>query len=493
MLKKQLVFFKLLVFVVAVLTLAGCNNVPKVERASVSIDTNAYYTAYQKDPGSTWQQINFNNDKFILETLTFTLEEFTDPYAVVFVCPSRRRDLPHDIFVYYATAEEMRLIDFKCRKAPDEIIKRSLYGSINGVQPATISNPQGELVHLALSLNDSFNVLEAYAAVVTSGRRDAVAYKGKHSPLGNYVESPETFYIRRGIATAITEKAERRDFGFGEFGGYTADFDPAARSTVNVTGFAATDILSSEVNFLSTNKSLLNLIETTQPTFEFIPVPLDTYTGLHDGFSNANEFNPGEGHELKVSVHSASGELDREAIKFFTNSTAQSHNIVLPKVINFLPTMSLSKTDKYQSINVAWDEYADPSVGDTRLYRWVFEGQAAKLDDGVQTKVDVSKVRWNVYVTPGWAKKQTRTAGSFVINLPVNYISSASVDGKPVNVWSDDWSFQNNTPVSWELTVFSTSDKGSSGAVVEYLLNRNIVENYSFSQVRARSTIVPAS
>ena len=58
---------------------------------------------------------------------------------------------------------------------------------------ATLSNPRGELVYLALSTTESFNTLEAFAAKVPIGRRDVVAVKGLHSLNGNFLEEAKSY------------------------------------------------------------------------------------------------------------------------------------------------------------------------------------------------------------------------------------------------------------------------------------------------------------
>ena len=472
------------------LLLGGCENIDIVKRTGVSVDTNAYYTAYQKAPTDAWQQINFDNKIYTGKTLSFAMNEPTDSYGVVFVCPSKRRDLPHDIYVFYATAAEMTLLDFKCRKAQDEIVTRALYGKISGVNLATSANSDGELVHIALSSTVSSNVLEAYAEQVPTGRRDAVAYKGKHSLAGNFIEKPEAFLITRNIGSSTSVDSEKINLGFDSGSSYSANFNFAHESPVTISGKNDTDNMSASVSFLSQNKSLLKLFETTQTSFSFVPIPLDAFTSKVEGFFNQNEFIPGEGHELNATVYSADGKIDREVRKFFTLSNAQPHNINLPKAIDFPVSLTPKSTGKYQFIDSTWSEYNDVGSGKTQLYRWVIDGSAADLPADKKPDVEVTKVRWNVHVTPGWISNLSRTSGSFSLTLPVNFESSAQKRGVSVDVWSDDWSFETGTSLEWEFTAFATSDKGSSGAVIEYLLNRNIVENYTFTRASMRSSFV---
>jgi len=105
--------------------------------------------------------------------------------------------------------------------------------------------------------------------------------------------------------------------------------------------------------------------------------------------------------------------------------------------------------------------------------------------------VKVTKVQWIVHATPGWLNQKSRTEGNFVLSIPEKFESEAYSKGVRVPVWSENWSFKAGTPVDWEITAFSTDENGSPGALIEYLLNRNIVENYRFSKSYLRSTIAP--
>ena len=488
--KHKLISYFLPVF----LLLSGCEKVNVVERVGVSVDTNAYYTAYRKNPLDPWEQINFNNADFTLETLTFTVEELSDPYSVVFVCPSSKRDLPHEVFVYHATAAEMTLLDFKCRKSASEIKQRALYGTIGGVNVATLSNRQGELVHMSLSATTTTNALEAFAAEVPIGARDVIAVKGLQSQTDNIIEAANEFYIRREVVSALTEKSQKVDIGFGEdYGGFWAVFDQAKKSHVTITGKKDTDNISAKVGFLSRNKSLLTLAQSNQTEFDFVPVPLAEYTGLFDGFPGKNEFQPNEGHELSAIVASPSGQTERAVRKFFTQSDRLTHVISLPKEIDSAPTLSLINSDKFETINTTWSEYKDPDSGETQLYRWIFKGETAEMPTDVEREVEVSSLNWHVHVTPGWINRLARTSGKYSLVLPVKYPAFAQSGGKSVNVWSDDWSFKIGTPIDWELTAFTTSKTGNPGVMIDYMLNRNIVEDYSFTESFLRSTVSSSS
>ena len=485
-------FVILLLVALTLLMTSACERTV-VSRTGVSVDTRAYYTAYQKNPTSPWRQINFNNRSYTLETQSFTVDKPTDPYAVVFVCPSKRRDVPHQVFVYYATAAEMTLLDFGCKKPPADIVKKPLYGKIGGVTLADLEDPQaGELVHLALSSTDSLTALEAYAAKVPVGQRDVVAFKGKQIASANVVIKPEAFVIAREVSS-LSEASERVDVAFGSaLGGYSADFDPANESSVAITGVNAGEDFSAEVSFLSTNKSLLKLVQTKQQSFQFTPVPLDEFTGADlGGFFNSNEFYPGEGHELSVTVGSADGQIEREVRKFFTVSNAATHKLHLPRAIDFSPTLSLQSITQFQKMSMAWPEYEDIAAGKTQLYRWVFDGTAAQVSGEKQPDPIISQVRWYVHATPGWLNLVSETAGNLSLTLPVKYDVDVVRDGENVDVWPDDWSFRAATTVDWTFSVFSSDEQGDSGAIVEYLLNRNIVENYTFTQVYRRSSDSP--
>ncbi len=482
---KQIVFLLFAVFY-----LSACDT-PVTERVGVSVDTNAYYTAFQKSPTTPWTQINYNNAAYEPETLSFTVEELTDSYAAVFVCPSTRRDVSHKVYSYYATAAEMTLLDFTCKKPPGDILQSAMHGTISGVSLATLSNPRGELVHLALSSTQSLVALEAFAAEVPIGKRDVVAMKGLQKIGENIIDTPTQFAIFRGFAS-LTEKSQRADFGFSRsIAGYAADFNTADEATVTIIGTSANDTLLTEVSFLSRNKSLLNLVSTNQISWKFLPVPLDALTNADlGGFFNINEFQPGEGHELSAIVMTSDGKADREVRKFFTVSET-SHTLNIPKKIDSSPTLLLNSVDQLQSIDAAWLEYKDSTSGKTQLYRWTFEGTAGKLTGDDAPDVEITKLQWFVHATPGWLNNATRTVGAYSFSLPVKYDSVVVSNGKKIDVWSDAWSFQSGTPINWEFTAFTTDENGSSGAIIEYLLNRNFVENYRISQAHLRSSISP--
>lgn len=493
------IIIKLIIISLSLLLFA-CDKVVVVERTSVSVDTNAYYTAFQKNPDEEWNEINFNNDAYLPETYTLTIEELNDPYAVVFVCPSDKSHLPHQVFVYYATPQEMRLIDFTCRIAPEEIKYRPVYGKINGVERATLNNPQGELVHLALSNSVSLNILGAYAAEVAKGRRDIVAFKGKHALNDIEVESPESFLIFRRVTDGANLNALRADAGFTSTdAGYAAPFNLDARSTVVVNGLNAGEVADSEVRFVSTNKSVLHLVKSKENNFSFLPVPLKASTKeLGDTFSNPDEFDKHEGHEINVKVMDNSGNIDRQVTKFFTLSNAQQHVVNFPDPLDTMPNLSSQTSGKYQIISATWNEYNDELDGEAKLYRWIFEGQAA--DPAVDTTSNssvvanrIDNVRWVVNISPAWLKLTNRTPGVFSFSLPKNFISRVERNNSIVDVWSDDWGFKAGTAISWEFGVYSASDSGNVENIVDYLINRNIVENFSLSEVHARATTLPSS
>lgn len=485
---------KIVSLLIATLLITSCDSRVVIERVGVSVDTNAYYTAYQKASTSEWNQINFNNAAYEPETLSFTLEELTDSYGVVFVCPSQRRGVPHKVFAYFATGAEMTLLDFSCKKPPQDVLQSSMYGVINGVTPATLANPQGELVKVALSSTRTVTALQAFAAEVPIGTRDVVAIKGLQKAGENTIDTPKQFAIYRGF-TELNEKPQKTDFSFdgssfaNSLPGYSADFNQADESSVVITGVNENDVLLTEVGFLSINKTLINLVSTDQSTAKFLPVPLDEFTNADlGGFFNLNEFQPSEGHELSATVKTADGLIEREVREFFTLPISL-HTLNLPKAIDFAPTFLVTNEKALQKINPVWSEYKDDASGKTQLYRWVFEGSAGKLSGKNLPSVEVKGVQWLIHITPGWLSNANRTAGTFSLSLPVKFDSVATSGGRSVDVWSDSWSFESGTPIDWELTVFVTDEKGSSGAIIEYLLNRNFAENYRFSKVYLRSSV----
>lgn len=485
--------FKFIAIVGTLIALSACENT--TVQTSMTVDSNAYYSAYQRKPTDEWIALDYNNARYDITTRTFNVENDSTPYSIVFVCPSSRGDQAHEIYVYYSTAKEMNLIDFKCRRAAADIISKPLYGKILGVKTADKIDPQGELVHLGLSRDVALDVHEAYAAIVTSGSRDIVAYKGKQASDSNAVQTPETFIIQRGVSLALTIKPQEIDVDFrdGSSTFYKTSFDPALRSNVVINGLAQNENVSAKVGFLSEKKTYLALARSSSPNFSFIPVPL---TAADDVESATREnFKAGEGHELVVNVTDADGLISRQVSKFFTESNAVNHSMFLPPAISNQPALSLVNEGDLQQITAAWKPYETGSVEQpTRMYQWVFTGIAAPYLEGQNPRVNVGAVKWIVSITPGWLEGTSNAInnGSFAMRLPMSFDTNVlSQKGDKIYVWRKEWAFRASSPVDWELSAISVSDDANSQDVVDYSLNRNFVRNFSFAQVYLRDSITP--
>jgi len=482
---------KLVGFISLFAALAACENT--VKHISMTVDTNAYYSAYQRKPADEWRPLDYGNSRYDIRTLTFNVENENTPYSLVFVCPSSRGDLPHEVYVYYSTAKEMNLIDFKCRRAAVDIITKPLYGKVLGVNTADSINTQGEFVHLGLSRDVSLNVHEAYAAIVASGQRDIVGYKGKQAIDSNIVQSPEKFIIQRGISLALTEKPQEVDVDFSGDSStfYTKDFNPTSISTVSISGLAENEQLSAKVGFLSEKKTYLELASSKASSFSFLPVPLTNAEDVDDAsFSN---FNLGEGHELEVNVLDDEGKVSRQARKFFTESNSEVHEMRLPPVISNTPALSLQNQGDLQQISASWKQY---QTGDdelsAKLYRWELTGIAAPYLETEKPATIVGAVKWIISITPGWLEGSSNSGGSYAMRLPTDFDTDVfGPQGDKFYVWRKEWGFRASSPVDWEMSAISVSDNANSQDVVDYTLNRNFVRNFSYGQVYLRDSITP--
>lgn len=471
--------------------LSACEN--KVNHTSVSVDSNAYYAVYQKDLGEAWKTVSYDNTDFGFETITFNVDGVSSPYSVVFVCPSSRVDRPHEVFIFHTTPAEIKLLDFKCRKVEEDIVQKALYGEVLGVQMASSTNPQGEMAVIGVSKDVSIGAHEAYASLVKGGSRDFVAMKGKLQ--GIWIGQPEVFYIKRSvnIGLSLLPFTSNVDFTGNDIGVTLRNFNEAERTTININNTNAGDVLDANIGFLSRNKTFLELAKSQQPNFSFVPVPLDEYTQPVDGFVNAWEFYPGEGHELKIQTYNAEGKVSRQFWKLFTKSDASKNITVnLPTALGGSTALALQNDDDLQSIIVNWNAYSDFSVGNTGIYQWTFQGLAAPYEAGLKPTVVAEHVKWIVTVTPGWLASASRSSGNYTLLLPTNFNTLVKdFSNNLKNGWRKEWGFRASSPVDWELAAITISNGSTAEDVVNYLLNRKFQKGFEFTQSYTRSTIKP--
>lgn len=478
----------LIVLVLISLFVSACENT--VSHTSVTLDSNAVYAVYRKSPSDEYRVIAHNNNRYSLKTVTFTVEKKTSPYTMLFVCPSNRGNNPHEIYIYYATAEEMNIVDFKCRRADEDIIEKPVYGKVSGVSVANSQDNIGEIARVALSNEVSLDAHEAYALIVKSGQRDAVAYKGKQSVSGLVVDKPETFYIERGKALALTTDPQVIDVDFngGEIGVYVSEFG-SEPSSVTVQGLNEGERLTSTLGFLSEKKTYLELKASEAQSFSFTEVPLTVAD--EDVKLEESNFHPGEGHELIVTAHDSNDDEARKYTEIFTVSKDKIHNIALPSTMSNSPAATLINLGDLQEIIVSWNSYLNSGFT-TGLYRWQFEGLAAPHQEGEAPDIEVNNVKWVVYVTPGWLKQIGGTKNSYALKLPTDFELNLKDDvGDPIYAWRKEWAFRASTVVNWELSAFSMSEEARANDIVEYLLNRKFDKSFSFTQANIRNSIQP--
>lgn len=483
------VFFRIASLVILASLMLACENPidNRAKHSGISVDTNAYYAAYQKGNEGDWQIIHSENTLFELKTVTFAVSENKEAYGMVFVCPSQEEGSPNEVYVYYGTAEEMSLIDFNCKKSLGDVGKKAIYGSVKGVTIADLANPQGELVRLAM-LDQTLDVWEAYALTVRSGKRDIIALKGRQS--GNDLE-PDSILIRRNMNVPATAEplSEILDFDNASSSTFVKRFSESDRSTVNISGNAEGNKLQASVSFISKNATTIRLQSSAKDKFTFLPVPLLEYTG--DGAkTNRSEFNPGEGHGLSVIAVSEDGVERSKAIKFFTTSEGLTHNLHLLKPITRSPQLSAKSVDDSQSVILKWNRYQDDVSGEASFYQWLIKGTAADFLTDKAPTVKASRVVWHVAVTSGWLAAVGASGEIFTLVLPAHfelgaYDGAITVDSD----WRHEWGFKAGTVLSWEMSAITANEKSTVEDVVDYLSNGKFGKDLAFSEVKVNSTL----
>lgn len=494
---------------VPLMFVSGCEKV--ATKTAVSINSNAYFTVFQDATGSAWQTRlgSWRNAQYRPITISFTVPNTSSPYGITFACPSTNGNKPHEVFVFYATPAEMDVIDFNCKKSQDDIVLRSIYGKVEGVNISSSENFIGEQARISLSKDVTLNAWEAYAVTLRSGARDAVGFKGEQK-LGQQIDQ-DVFYIHRNAAFGTSSDPQRVDIDFSgdNIAVFAEPFNPANTSVVNVSGISAGEVVDASVGFLSANQSLLTLAKSDQASFSFVPVPLKLFSGSVSNFLNKDEFNPGEGHELIVETRDIDGKPLRRASKFFTTSNATTHNIVLPQIVPAAPLVGLRNTGEAEEPVVNWSAFSDSAAGVTQLYRWHFNGLAAEPKADQPSNVNVDEVDWTVYVTPGWLKAINGSTQNYSMVIPSEYPVFA-MDVDPVTnknfvayTWRQEWSLKASSALDWEYTAITVGEKFSAKDVIDYILNRqfNILEegskgdysskDFVFGETYARAKITP--
>jgi len=491
------------IFILICCFLLACEN--KTTNVAVTLDTNAYFAIFQAEPNAKWRNVFRRNDPFSVKTVTFTTDKTTTPYTMVFVCPSSRKDKPNEVHIFYSTPADMALLEFRCKVNVEDIQRKAVFGRITGLSPATLDNPQGELFRVALSPEITITSLDAYAEMLRIGKRDFVGFIGKENANGEV--SPERFYLRRTISLAdtIVPQDEKIDLSGKDSVSYIENFDQSKRSSINVTGVSEGETVSSIVGFLSLNKTFLTLAESQQTNFDFFPVPLKIYDfDADDSSAHRDEFNPGEGQEITVSVSDSQGFVNRKATKFFAESKAETHNIIVPPALSAPPTFALSDYNvDLQSIRVAWEKYQDNSIGVANLYQWEFLGIAAKFLEDNKPAVVSDQTKWIVSVSPGWLRETSRSDDNFTLVLPEAFpYDEVNDDNEVVSFWRQEWGFQSSSSVDWKLGAYvadinideenGISDNSLPGLLVDYILNRKVssnVKEISISHALAKGNI----
>ena len=433
---------RLAILLVILLALVGCDFLFKTELkdnrgVSVSIGSNAVFSAY-KDGTKGWQVTNSKNGEFAPHTTTFTVADPHGHFSLMFVCPNGDFINPraHQVYIYHATLSELQTLSHLCRKSEAAVERQKIFGSVGGMR---ISD--GQKARLALGDNSGSWVYEAYAFEAIAGRHDFLGFVGDGKDDGTV--TPTLFYKQASVSLGA-DQPKRHDIDFkaiGHSGIQTSIVPPAAETTAQVTGVPSNGKWESYVGFRSENKAFIKLAESKLASFSYFGFPVYV-----NGLESAGLFQlEGEGHEFTAMSFDDSNRIVARTSSFF--GEPQNLLISLPNAVGASPSVSSEATTKGTKIVANWGTYTDPNYGDASLYYWKFKGSAAKgsvCEDCGSIKTDT--LEWHVLATPGWVG----VSGATSINIePIVNIAEG---------WAEDWNFQLETPLSWILSSYVSTD-----------------------------------
>jgi len=468
-----------------VLVLAGCQNLlndDAEDRSTVTVDSNAYYAVFKKSEHDEWRIMRADNTGFAPKTMTMTVSK-SAPYGAVFVCPAQRAGEKTEVHIYYATSTEMRFLDFSCRKALDDTVDLPVYGDLKGIETADYEHPTGDVVRLALSDEVTFDAWESYAANVRLGKRDFIGVKGLYE---SNVFKPKSLLVRRNIV--VSAKTGVVNLDFAQDNDDLTAFSEASRSMVNIEGLQAEEQLEADVSFISLNKTSFSLEKSINPSFDFLPMPLEKITTNNSSFIASDKFHPSEGHVLSVLVKSQEGLVARQSLKLFTESNGEAHDLYLPKNITTSPLLLSKITNELQEMVLQWERYQDEKQGAARLYQWKIAGVSAEFLEDKEPAFISNDLEWHVTVTHEWLTVIGADKESIILSLPT-YFEIGDKQGEITehDYWRREWSFRPDTSTSWEMSVATASAESTTESLVDYLTNKNVTDDFQFSQVFVRS------
>lgn len=472
--------------VLVMLVLSGCPGLfdaPPEERSTVTVDSNAYYSAFKKSESNEWRIMRANNASFAPKTMTLTVVKDA-PYGAVFVCPAQRIGEKTTVNIYYATSAEMGFLDFSCRKTLEDTVDLPVYGELTGIEIADLDHPTGDVVRLALSDEVTFDVWESYAANVRTGKRDFVGVKGVYE---DRKFKPKSLLVRRNINVSKL-KSGIVNLDFTEDNARLTAFSEASRSTVNIEGLQAEEQLEADVSFISLNKTSFSLEKSISPNFKFLPMPLEKIIDSSLFSISPDQFYPTEGHVLSVMVKSKEGLVTRQSLKLFTESNGETHNLHLPKNILTRPQVSSKIENELQAMDLQWARYQDEEQGAARLYQWTIAGVAAKYLEDKEPAFVNDDLEWRLTVTQAWLTAIGAGKENIILSLPTYFeVGDKTGEVTEYDYWRREWSFRPDTVISWEMSVATASADNSTESLVDYLTNKNLTDDFQFSQVYIRS------
>lgn len=479
--------------VIAVLTgfgLVSCSET-RVNHAALNIQGLSPFVAMAQ-PGQGWQEVDQATPGQQGFTLSMPIKQKSETMKVLFVCPSSREGVPHRIYYYLLTVNELDVITRVCRLPEGFRSRVDVYGEVLGVDGS-----QKKMAVLSLMPGVSEKAIEGYARnVAVRSQVDFLGFMGSvsNSPLPNTVAA-EKVYIRRAdpnVSTMFATDPTQIDFDFRDADNNGAankrvSYLPAFSSVntiINLGADIGSDVWHAQVNFISQNGSSLKLGASESVTnFTVNTVPVARYIVQNGAIVSTGEafISENEGHELKVHVmrngivkyddSNLEDDMDRMAIIFFHDSQSQMVTVNVPAKT----ASSVSAEHRFDSVanissalSVRTQSVSDSNYGSARYVGVKLKGVAVEdpLAPGLVA------LEWNIYATP-----EALSDVGGVLELPMELVNLPR--------WKKQWLF-GQAAVDVQQSSFLTS--APTKVVASYIFDNNFPGNTALAQVNHRAT-----
>jgi len=455
------------------LLLANCSSesVDHTEQ-SITIHTNAVVAGYQDGPIGFWETIVQDNKGYRLFNTTFTINDRHGRFTLVIVCPSNRSATAHRVDFYYMTTNELQSLDQTCSRPTEDIETERVIGKITG-----IDHQANEQAVVALDVDNSTQVDEAYGLIVNHGLREALALKGE---LVDKRIIPNRYYIKRRVTyDSLVWSRKNIDFTNPEFTG-DAEANPTQVSLGDVVLSEQEATWRSHIGFISERGVILKIAESTQPEYSFQAVPLIGNNG--EDFMAKNE-----GHEIVLQTFDEKNQVARQAIRLFKSSadrnTPNGFSLILPQPqpdFNdfILPPL---KTPRYAQFEVEWEKKSEDFFGPIAIYRWTVTGDTVeKINEQVSSvtarTLQISNVQWVVNISNGWLDVTEEETHLFTLPDP------SKIPG-----WQKAWGLKSGQTLDWQLQLLASHN--NAGSILHYVLHREFNDGLQFSETKQKGTI----